>query len=203
MMNRLLMVLAFVACCALCVAGRPDLLSVKHQLSRVERSEKEGRRAEAAETLTSVLATLTEWRDALKADPEAAGSSAAEEEEVELPVVPYNMEITHEARKCRRKADKKDTLRIHYVAKLHHSGKVIDSSFHTGSLPVKVEMGSKRTSKCWRKGFVGACEGERRRLTCPSDFLPKKLRAKLPKGSTVVYDAEVTEVGSSWDDDEL
>lgn len=61
-----------------------------------------------------------------------------------------------------------DYLRIHYIGKLLATDKIFDSSFHTGSMPVKIQLGSESNLQGWNEGLQGMCEGERRTISFPA-----------------------------------
>lgn len=79
----------------------------------------------------------------------------------------FNVSTTYKPRQCTRKAVPGHRLRVHYVGKLLATGKAFASSFHTGSVPHKIVLGSDDELEGWNRGLVGMCPDERRKLVLP------------------------------------
>ena len=93
-----------------------------------------------------------------------------------------------------------DRLSVHYVGKTLPGKKLFDSSFHTGSMPVKVTLGDKSMLEGWTTGLVGCCRGERRTVTIPAAMAfgeSGSSKPKVPPDTDVVYMFEVIEISKS------
>jgi len=85
-----------------------------------------------------------------------------------------------------------DWLKVHFVGKTLFNGKVFDSSFHTGSLPVKFMIGDSDRPEGWSLGMTGMCEGERRKIILPSKLAFGEAGGNgVPPGADVSYDVEL------------
>merc|ERR1711865_53921 len=83
-------------------------------------------------------------------------------------------------------------LKVHFVGKTLFNGKVFDSSFHTGSLPVKFMIGDSDRPEGWSLGMIGMCEGERRKIILPSKLAFGEAGGNgVPPGADVSYDVEL------------
>ena len=71
---------------------------------------------------------------------------------------------------ARAAAEDGDLLRVQFIGKIASSGRVIDSSFKTGSVPQKVTLGDAANLECWNRGLLGVCKDERRNVDCPAEL---------------------------------
>ena len=71
---------------------------------------------------------------------------------------------------ARDAAEDGDLLRVQFIGKIASSGRVVDSSFKTGSVPQKVTLGDGANLECWNRGLRGVCKDERRVVDCPSEL---------------------------------
>ena len=93
-----------------------------------------------------------------------------------------------------------DKLSVHYVGKTLPDKKIFDSSFHTGSMPVKVTLGDKQLLQGWTPGLLGVCRGERRTVSIPASMAFGANGSRKPKvepDTDVVYMFEVLEISKS------
>ena len=91
-------------------------------------------------------------------------------------------------------------MSVHYVGKTLPDKKIFDSSFHTGSRPVKVTLGDKELLDGWTPGLLGSCRGERRTVTIPAAMAFGESGSSKPKvrpDTDVVYMFEVLEITKS------
>lgn len=103
--------------------------------------------------------------------------------------------------KCRYKTADGDYLKVHFVGKTLHDGKVFDSSFHTGSLPIKFKLGFDDFPDGWHQGLTGMCEGERRKLLIPAALaFGDEGRPGIPPGADISYDTELVSFYSAAQD---
>eukprot|EP00111_Clytia_hemisphaerica_P008839 TCONS_00025835-protein len=69
---------------------------------------------------------------------------------------------------CQRRSKKGDTLHMHYTGKLE-DGTEFDSSIPRGE-PFTFTLGAGQVIKGWDQGLLNMCEGEKRKLSIPSDL---------------------------------
>ena len=71
---------------------------------------------------------------------------------------------------ARAAAEDGDLLRVQFIGKIASSGRVVDSSFKTGSVPQKITLGDAANLECWNRGLLGVCKDERRNVDCPAEL---------------------------------
>merc|ERR1712086_885998 len=123
------------------------------------------------EKTIDLVSSLTSKLDNLKAKLKTSGfeTAAARKAAVRGTLTEIQIIPTGQLPKGCKKRDTPrtqdgDWLKVHYVGKTLHDGKAFDSSFHTGSLPVKFMIGDDGYPKGWSLGMLDMCEGERRQL---------------------------------------
>lgn len=73
------------------------------------------------------------------------------------------------ASECKIRAEKGDTVSVHYSGSLLGSDELFDSSYSRG-VPIEFVLGTGRVIKGWDEGILGMCIGEKRKLRIPSDM---------------------------------
>lgn len=170
MIARALALIVLCICQWRVVAGATSghLDQARQLLGKANVMARDGRSVEAAREIDAAIAELQLWKRSIVdpgADSGAEDDAAVEDEEIELA-----WKTTHEAASCRERAAEGDKLRVHFVAKVLATGKVVDSSFHTGSTPLRLELGSDTVPPAWNQGLVGMCPGERRSIQAPASL---------------------------------
>ena len=123
-------------------------------------------------TLLPCRAIAAEWSAELTA-PKKTKQAAAAEKAVRDENVAFEWSVTGMGKRCKSVTEQGSTLKVHYMAKVVRSGKIFDSSFHTGSNPVKFVLGGAApagisiVAAAWSRGLEGMCVGERRKLVVP------------------------------------
>lgn len=191
---------------ALAQAQDSTMWGIQHILGsarlREEQNDWEGAIAKIGEAEVALAA----WRAQLKAKSSARAPAAAP---VERPQpIEFKVEVKHTPEKCTRRSIDGSTLRVHYVAKQLHSdgenGKVVASSFHGGSMPHKVVLGSAGADviEGWNRGLLDMCVGERRRLFVPFTMAYGAAGAKnVPPYANLRFDIELVELSGATTDD--
>ena len=102
---------------------------------------------------------------------------------------------------CKRVAAKNDDISVHYTGWLLADGSKFDSSRDRGQ-PFKFRIGVGQVIKGWDEGMLGACVGEQRRLTIPSEkgYGARGYPGAIPAGATLVFNVELISIG---DEEEL
>lgn len=109
--------------------------------------------------------------------------------------VALDINVTSLPDSCSRRSEEGSTLKVHYIGKLAATGKIFDSSFHTGSLPVKVVVGGDEHLAGWNEGLLGMCVGERRTLTIPPELgFGSRGTSLVPPNAVLQYHMELVEM---------
>jgi len=69
---------------------------------------------------------------------------------------------------CKQRSKKGDVLKMHYTGKLE-DGTEFDSSIPRGE-PLSFTLGAGQVIKGWDQGLLNMCEGEKRKLSIPSEL---------------------------------
>jgi len=95
---------------------------------------------------------------------------------------------------CERRSKKGDTLHMHYTGKLE-SGEEFDSSIPRGE-PFTFTLGAGQVIKGWDQGLLNMCEGEKRKLSIPSDlgYGDRGAPPKIPGGATLIFEVELMKI---------
>jgi len=178
-------------------AENPDsvIRHVKHQLSSAKLDIKAGRPDRAKDTLRDVVSVLNKWIDKIGYDDgdDDKINDTPIEEYVQV-VQTYNFNQTYRPKQCNRVASEDgDYLKIQYVAWKIPQKSMFASSFHTGSMPVKVVLGNDVKDKIsgisLSEGLRGACRGERRDVFVPASLVSDSAT------SDIKFSIEVVEIG--------
>ena len=182
------------------MAHMDKALQVKHLVGLISMDLKEKDGLDAAlGRFDKIREAINTWEANIKAeqDERAADAAAAEGEPViaEEDQVDFSINVTQKPARCDKISTMGSTLKIHFIGKVLKSGKMFDSSFKTGSVPVKVELGAEDTLKGWNEGLVGMCVGERRTLTVPAFMgYGSKRHGEVPPNSALQYFIELVEL---------
>jgi len=116
----------------------------------------------------------------------------AVEQPTELQIV-----TTFMPQECPVKAQKGDSLRVHYTGTLFSDGTKFDSSLDRGQ-PLPLKLGVGQVIQGWDKGLVGMCLNEKRILTIPSDMAYGSRGAgnAIPANAALVFDVELVGLDS-------
>jgi len=91
------------------------------------------------------------------------------------------------------KAEKGDTLKVHYVGMLE-DGTKFDSSLDRNT-PFSFPLGAGKVIEGWDQGMLGSQEGEIRKLTIAPDLgYGEAGQGAIPPNSTLVFEVEVLEI---------
>ncbi|CBJ29170.1 FKBP-type peptidyl-prolyl cis-trans isomerase 8 [Ectocarpus siliculosus] len=95
---------------------------------------------------------------------------------------------------CTKKSTGGDQLVMHYTGVLFRDCQEFDSS--RDREPFTFTIGVGEVIKGWDEGLLGMCEGDRRRLTIPSDIAYGERGAgpDIPPGATLVFDVELLKI---------
>ncbi|KAK0546822.1 Peptidyl-prolyl cis-trans isomerase fpr2 [Tilletia horrida] len=104
--------------------------------------------------------------------------------------------VKHKPTSCPVKSASGDTMSMHYTGKLWE-GEKFDSSLDRGQ-PFEFTLGAGQVIKGWDQGLLDMCEGEKRKLQIPPSlgYGDRGAGAKIPGGSTLVFDVELLEIKS-------
>ena len=96
---------------------------------------------------------------------------------------------------CSRTVRKNDDVSVHYTGWLLANANKFDSSRDRGQ-PFKFRVGVGQVIKGWDEGVLGACAGEKRKLTIPSGkgYGPRGYPGVIPAGATLVFDVELISI---------
>jgi len=95
---------------------------------------------------------------------------------------------------CPMKSKKGDLLHMHYTGKLE-DGTEFDSSIPRGQ-PFTFTLGTGQVIKGWDQGLLNMCEGEKRKLSIPSDlgYGSHGSPPKIPGGATLIFEVELIKI---------
>ncbi|KAL7754076.1 Peptidyl-prolyl cis-trans isomerase fpr2 [Sorochytrium milnesiophthora] len=98
---------------------------------------------------------------------------------------------------CTRKSRDGDKLSMHYTGTLFDTGAKFDSS-HDRNQPFDFTLGQGMVIKGWDHGLRGMCEGEKRRLTIPSDlgYGDSGSPPVIPPKAALVFEVELLKIHS-------
>lgn len=190
------------------------VLNVKHRMSSAKLDLRAEKIEQAIDTLEGTRDLIDGWIKSLK---DSSTGVEADEGGAEDATAPdrvsdetFRYETTFVPDRCSRKADRDgDYVKLQYVAWVWPDKKMFSSSFHTGSLPVKVVLGGKDhvAGVSLTEGVRGACRGERRNVFVPAAmaFGSKGNRAmSIPKNADLKFSVEIVEIGlTGRGDDDL
>ncbi|PFH53719.1 hypothetical protein AMATHDRAFT_136902 [Amanita thiersii Skay4041] len=117
----------------------------------------------------------------------AAGLVAADDAVTELKI-----DTTYLPPECPNKAQKGDSIKVHYTGTLFSNGKKFDSS-HDRNAPLPLTLGIGQVIKGWDEGLIGMCLNEKRTLTIPANMAYGSRGAGgiIPPNSALVFDVEL------------
>jgi FKBP-type peptidyl-prolyl cis-trans isomerase len=171
------------------------VLKAKHRLGSIKADALSGDSASAAGKIDDLVEMLEQWKDRLTQDQKATSSSDedAERESTET----FAIKVNHVPKKCSKRTSPGDKLKVHYIAKLLPEMKIVDSSFHTGSMPFRFTLGgADALVPGWNDGLDDMCKGERRDLTVPASqaFGPEgDAKRKIPGNADLLFHIELVE----------
>eukprot|EP00937_MAST-01D_sp_MAST-1D-sp2_P003256 g3256.t1 len=181
-------------------------MSAKHILSKIKMSLASEDEPGALEQMDHLEGLTRAWRKHIQGQRAAeAQADAARRLGMD---VDFNVTVK-KAVECSRKAVLGSTLKVQYVGHLldegGKKGKVVESSFHTGSVPLRVKLGSKGVLEGWTKGLVGVCRGDQRKVRVPYGMAygAKGKPPHVPPYANLEYFFEVTDVKLRSRDDEF
>mmetsp|Transcript_7053 Transcript_7053/g.8097 ORF Transcript_7053/g.8097 Transcript_7053/m.8097 type:complete len:282 (-) Transcript_7053:251-1096(-) len=148
----------------------------------------------ALQALDLVMAEL----DKLKELINTVDSMEEEEEEAVTVFEKLVVNVTQTA-ECEEKTQVGDTVAVHYVSKIATSMLVVDSSFHTGSIPISLEIGNEDNMPSWNEGLVGMCAGERRTVGAPAEMAYGEfgLDDRIAPNTDMVFDFQLLDFQTS------
>ncbi|KAG9508559.1 FPR2, partial [Fragariocoptes setiger] len=96
---------------------------------------------------------------------------------------------------CARKAQKGDSLHMHYTGSLKDNGVVFDSSYKRGQ-PLKFTLGMSQVIKGWDLGLLGTCAGEKRKLVIPPHLAYGEIGSppNIPPNAALVFEVETIKI---------
>eukprot|EP00904_Undaria_pinnatifida_P010601 jgi/Undpi1/6671/HiC_scaffold_20.g09150.m1 len=102
--------------------------------------------------------------------------------------------VLHRPKDCNRKSTFGDRLSMHYTGLLFKNCNEFDSSASRG--PFSFTLGQGEVIQGWDTGLLNMCEGERRRLTIPSEFGygSRGAGGDIPGGATLVFDVQLLKI---------
>ncbi|TFK44121.1 hypothetical protein BDQ12DRAFT_569597, partial [Crucibulum laeve] len=117
----------------------------------------------------------------------AALALAADEQPKELKI-----DTTYLPADCPVKAQKGDSIQVHYTGKLFSNGEKFDSSFDRNS-PLPLTLGVGQVIRGWDEGLKGMCLNEKRTLTIPSSMAygSRGAGGVIPPNAALVFDVEL------------
>lgn len=118
-----------------------------------------------------------------------------EQAAVEEPKAKLQIGIKKRSENCERKAQKGDSLHMHYKGTLKDGGSEFDSSYSRGQ-PLIFTLGTGQVIKGWDQGLLGICAGEKRKLVIPPHLAYGDAGAgsSIPPGATLVFEVEAIKV---------
>merc|ERR1712223_1006459 len=98
------------------------------------------------------------------------------------------------AEECKTKTKKGDVLDMHYTGKLE-DGTKFDSSLDRNQ-PFTFTLGTGQVIKGWDQGLLNMFEGEKRKLSIPSDmgYGDRGSPPKIPGGATLIFEVELLKI---------
>jgi len=120
------------------------------------------------------------------------------------PPTELKIDVTHLPSDCPAKAQKGDSIKVHYTGTLHANGNKFDSSHDRGQ-PLPLTLGVGQVIKGWDDGLQGMCLNEKRTLTIPSNLAygSRGFGNIIPANSALVFDVELVGLESKRSSDEL
>ncbi|KAG6375486.1 hypothetical protein JVT61DRAFT_3045 [Boletus reticuloceps] len=108
------------------------------------------------------------------------------------PPTELQIDTTFMPDECPEKAAKGDTISVHYTGTLFKDGTKFDSSVDRGQ-PFSFKLGVSQVIRGWDEGLLGACVGEKRTLTIPSDLAygSRGAGGVIPPNSALVFTTEL------------
>jgi FKBP-type peptidyl-prolyl cis-trans isomerase len=181
------------------VAHADKAMTLKHLVGSVAMNLKDGTVVAALAHLGDLRKQVDTWESNIKAEQLKKKAEAAEEIAEELiedeEPVEFHINVTERPATCPKVTTKGSTLKIHFIGKILRTDKMFDSSFKTGSVPVKVELGDPENLQGWNEGLLDMCKGERRTLTVPASMgYGKKRHGEVPPNSALKYFIELVEL---------
>lgn len=98
---------------------------------------------------------------------------------------------------CSQKAEKGDSITVHYIGTLEADGKKFDASYDRNQ-PFTFALGQGQVIKGWDNGLLGACVGEKRKLVIPPNegYGNRGAGGVIPPKATLVFEVEVVSIGA-------
>ncbi|KAJ7510083.1 hypothetical protein B0H11DRAFT_1957538 [Mycena galericulata] len=120
------------------------------------------------------------------------------------PPTKLEIDTTYLPEDCPAKAQKGDSIKVHYTGTLFSTGDKFDSSLDRGS-PLPLTLGVGQVIKGWDEGLVGMCLHEKRTLTIPSDMAygSRGFGSVIPANSALVFTVELVGLESKVSREEL
>jgi len=108
---------------------------------------------------------------------------------------PIRIGVKHRPPECPRKSTTGDFLEVHYVGTLYSDKEQFDSSRDRDE-PFVFAVGQGQVIPGWDQGMLGMCEGEKRRLTIPSDLAYGETGSPpaIKGGATLVFEVELLRI---------
>ena len=181
------------------------LRRVKRHLSSAKLEKKAGRIDRAVDSIEEAKYLLDKWSESLKRGTNDRTRSHPDADETtkkaRVSTETFRFERTFIPERCVRLAEENgDYVKIQYVGWILPEKKMFASSFHTGSLPKKIVLGSSDlvAGVDIGKGLRGACRKERRNIYIPAEMAFGARGHKemnVPGNADLKFSVEVTEVG--------
>lgn len=119
------------------------------------------------------------------------------EDKLEEPEGKLQIGIKKKADNCKHRAQKGDTLHMHYRGYLKKDGTEFDNSYKRGQ-PFTFTLGTGSVIRGWDQGLLGTCAGEKRKLVIPPHLAyGAEGNSGIPPESTLVFEVETIKVESS------
>jgi FKBP-type peptidyl-prolyl cis-trans isomerase len=111
------------------------------------------------------------------------------------PDSPLRIGVTHRPETCPRKTKGGDRVSMHYAGTIYTTGKEFDSSIGRDT-PFEFTLGRGEVILGWDQGLMNMCEGEKRKLTIPSELGYGEAGAghSIKGGDTLVFRVELLEI---------
>eukprot|EP00940_MAST-03C_sp_MAST-3C-sp2_P002586 g2586.t1 len=192
----------------------PDsvIRSVKHKMGSAKAHARVGSIQKATNALDEAGEILKNWSRRLKNEGndskksnEESGHDVAESKDVRVSNETFRFVRTSVPERCEKTASKNgDYLKIHFVGWVWPDKKMIASSFHTGSMPVKVVLGDSNLDKVagvsLSEGLRDACRKERRDIFVPASMAfgsEGNAKMKIPPNADLKFSVEIADIGRS------